>query len=215
MQDRIRVAGTAVVLREGGSGLEILLLHRPTSGSFPGAWVLPGGRVDSDDWTDAMTEADAARNAAVRETAEEAGLRLGDITLLSRWSPPEQTPVRFRTWFFLARDPGEGVRVNPGEIEEAVWMTPEQVFAGHADGSITLFAPTWVTLHGLLGRRGVDEALAAVGEPEYFATHMQTDALGQLALWAGDEEHPSAPGEHGMRHRLRMGAPPWHYQRTA
>ncbi|BDZ38705.1 NUDIX domain-containing protein [Microbacterium suwonense] len=110
----IRVAGTAVVLRDGRAGLESLLLRRPASGSFAGAWVFPGGRVDPGDTAEGMGEADAARNAAVRETAEEAGIRIGDLTLFSRWVPPEETPVKFRTWFFLARDLGDRVRSNPG-----------------------------------------------------------------------------------------------------
>jgi recombination protein RecT len=81
-----RPASTAVLLRDGGSGPELLLLKRLRSAGFvPGAWVFPGGRVD---------EADAAEDlvgllgalprgpdpsywlAAIREVFEETGVLL-------------------------------------------------------------------------------------------------------------------------------------------
>lgn len=45
-----RPAATIVLLRDGDSGLEALLLRRHRSSGFvPGAWVFPGGRVDAGD----------------------------------------------------------------------------------------------------------------------------------------------------------------------
>jgi 8-oxo-dGTP pyrophosphatase MutT (NUDIX family) len=210
----LRIAGTAVVLRDGPGGMETLLLRRPQSGSFPGAWVFPGGRVDPADGVDAATETDAARNAAVRETREEAGIRVHDLAVLSCWTPPAETPVRFRTWFFLAREQGDEVRTNPGEIEEAAWLTVERVFTRHAAGELVLFPPTWVTLHGLLLHRSVDEAFAALDamvDPALFDTRLAPD--GRLAMWSGDEAYPDGPGAVGARHRLRMGSLPWVYER--
>lgn len=210
----MRVAGTAVVLRDGDGGLETLLLRRPKSGSFPGAWVFPGGRVDPADADGAETEADAARRAAIRETSEEAGIRVHDLAAISCWVPPTETPVKFRTWFFLAREDDEEVRPNPGEIEEALWLTPHRAFERQAEGTLTLFPPTWVTLHRLLAYRTVDEAYTGWGEVQQFATHMRKVAAGTLVSWAGDEEYPDAPGPVGARHRLLMGTPPWEYQRS-
>lgn len=212
-QGEIRIAGTAVVLRDGADGLETLMLRRPSSGSFADAWVFPGGRVDPDDWTDAADEAAAARAAAVRETREETALRIADATLLSRWIPPADQPVKYRTWFFLARDLGDMVRANPGEIEEAVWMTAAQAFERHQAGDMTLFPPTWVTLHGLLGHPTVDDALAAVGEPARYATNLREGPDGRFALWEGDAEHDREPGAADARHRLLMGSLPWRYER--
>lgn len=212
--EAIRIAGTAVVLRDAADGPQTLMLRRPSTGSFAGAWVFPGGRVDPDDWADAADEADAARSAAVRETFEETGLRIADVTLLSRWTPPAEQPVKFRTWFFLARDLGDEVRTNPGEIEEAVWVTAAQAFARQEAGEMTLFPPTWVTLYGLLGHRTVAEALAAVGEPVHYATNLRDGAEGRFALWAGDAEHDEQPGAADARHRLLMGSLPWRYERS-
>src|SRR5258706_16043829 len=99
-------AATVVLVRDGGGGLETLLLRRNSKIAFGGMWVFPGGRIDETDW-DGVPPGDelaAARRAAVRETREEAGLTIAEETLvaLSHWSPPALAPKRFLTWFFLA-----------------------------------------------------------------------------------------------------------------
>lgn len=209
----IRVAGTAVVLRDGRDGLQTLMLRRPASGSFANAWVFPGGRVDPADHDDLGGEPASARNAAVRETREEAGIRVHALVPLSCWVPPAETPVRFRTWFFLARERGDDVHPNPGEIDEAAWMTPQRALDAHAEGALTLFPPTWVTLHAMLAHRTVDEALAVGGEVPTYETRMLTTPTGMRAMWAGDEEYPDVPGAVGARHRLIMDTLPWVYER--
>ncbi|MEJ1088886.1 NUDIX hydrolase [Microbacterium sp. Mu-80] len=211
----IRLAGTAVVLRDGRDGLETLLLRRPATGSFANAWVFPGGRVDPADRDGADDESASARNAAVRETREEAGIRVHSLVPLSCWVPPAETPVRFRTWFFLAREHGDDVHPNPGEIDEAAWMTPRRAFDAHAEGALTLFPPTWVTLHALLAHRTVDEALAVAGAGDVptYETRMLATPTGMRAMWAGDEDYPDVPGAAGARHRLIMDALPWVYER--
>lgn len=210
----MRVAGTAVVLRDSADGLQTLMLRRPDRGSFPGAWVFPGGRVDPGDEAGAETEADAARVAAERETLEEAGIGIRDLTPLSCWTPPAEQPVKYRTWFFLSRFAGGEVHANPGEIEEAVWLTPQQALDRHAAGGLTLVPPTWMTLHGLLSHRTVEAALAAAGESVPFATRMGTDEQGRFVMWEGDERYPDRPGAAGARRRLLLGALPWRLQQS-
>lgn len=97
-------AATAVLLRNGSAGLEVLLLRRNRSTRFvPGAYVFPGGTVDagdaaselSDYWKDLSPAAAAKRlglsqnadppalayySAAVRETFEETGLLVASHT---------------------------------------------------------------------------------------------------------------------------------------
>lgn len=214
MDATMRVAGTAVVLRDGAAGLETLLLRRVETGSFAGAWVFPGGGVEPADAGGGGSETEAARRAAARETAEEAGISIDDLRVLSCWTPPAEAPVRYRTWFFLARDRGDELALNAAEVADAAWVTPAQAFDGHLDGSVALFPPTWVTLHGLLPHRTVDEAYAAAGEVQHFVTHARTTPSGRLLTWAGDEEHPHQPGAPGARHRLIAGAVPWQYERS-
>lgn len=79
-------AATAVLLRDGDAGLEVLLLKRHrASGFVPGAYVFPGGRVDDADGDDAYRgrvrgAADSPPLrfwvAAARELFEETGVLL-------------------------------------------------------------------------------------------------------------------------------------------
>lgn len=79
-------AATLLVLRDGASGLEVLMTARHQEAGFAsGAWVFPGGKVEADDATlraqargGAALDDDAFahRAAAIRETFEEGGLLL-------------------------------------------------------------------------------------------------------------------------------------------
>ncbi len=76
-----RPAATVVVATQGGSGLELLLLHRPADARFgAGAWAFPGGAIDADDaratWENRIPAAGeaAACVAALRELFEETGI---------------------------------------------------------------------------------------------------------------------------------------------
>ena len=65
-------AATVVPLRDGPEGLEALLLLRNARLDFVGgAWVFPGGRIDTADRIAARNDTDAARIAACREALEE------------------------------------------------------------------------------------------------------------------------------------------------
>src|SRR6478735_3825846 len=107
----IPVAATVVIVRDGPTGPEVLMIERPDRGSFAGAWVFPGGKLEPGDEgpigdATAPEEADATR-AAVRETREETGLEVAasDLVTLSVWDPPPGIPLRIRTWFFLVPAP--------------------------------------------------------------------------------------------------------------
>lgn len=209
---RLPEAATVVLLRDGAASIETLLLERPDRGSFAGAWVFPGGKVEAGD---ARDDHDATlRAAAVRETAEETGMHLqaGDLVPLSRWTPPERMPVRIRTWFFLAADPGGGLVLQPDEAISARWLGPADALAAHGAGALVLYPPTWVTLHALTRVATVAEALANAADAgvQRFDT---VAADGGLMLWQGDAEHPGEPTENGI-HSLETATLPWRYRRT-
>src|SRR5262249_17295017 len=125
-----RPAAAVVFLREGERGCEVLLLQRNTKLSFHGgAWVFPGGRIDEADYAAGSDSADiiaAARRAAVRESMEEAGLRVdaARLVLFSRWVTPVGLPKRFEAWYFAAPAGTEAVRVDGGEILDHRWVRP-------------------------------------------------------------------------------------------
>ena len=219
----IPVAATAVLLREGRHGPEVLLIERPDRGSFAGAWVFPGGKLDPSDGGPAEAgtapeEADA-RRAAVRETREETGLEIAASALitLSCWDPPPGLPLRIRTWFFLGEAPAGDLALEPGEAVAAEWIRPAEALERHARGELTLYPPTWVTLHGLTEALDVEGALAAarIRQPQVFETQVRRGPTGPVFYWREDAEYDAdrTDAASGARHRLEVGSSPWIYTR--
>lgn len=104
----IRAAG-AVVLRPGEAEPEVLVVHRPRYDD----WSLPKGKLDEGESTPA---------AAVREVAEETGVRI-------RLSTPLDT-TRYRTdqgrkevhwWIGVPLDSGAAAAVDIDEVDEVAW----------------------------------------------------------------------------------------------
>lgn len=170
-------------------------MRRPDRGSFSGAWVFPGGKVEQPDHRVGAEEQDDARRAAVRETFEEVGLVITDPVVLSRWQPPAEAPVRIRTWFFLADAPNGVLRVSADEVVDAVWITPADALQKHAAGEWVLFPPTWVTLHQLSRFDSREAALAAGGVARHFSTRVVESDRGTAFEWEGL--------------RLETGSLPW------
>jgi 8-oxo-dGTP pyrophosphatase MutT (NUDIX family) len=219
-------AASAVLVRDAPGGLQALMVRRSAAASFaPGAWVFPGGRVDPADRVgDEAAELDPdaaelvwARRAAVRETAEEAGLIVDPDGLrpLSRWTPPPGAPRRFGTWFFLGRAPDAEVVVDGQEIVDHRWTRPADALAARDAGEMELLPPTWVTLWTLARDPDVDAALRAVPRaPESFETRLARVPGGFAAMWHGDAGYGAGdPTLAGPRHRLVMMEGGWIYQR--
>ncbi len=181
--DDLPVAGTVVLLRDGGGGLEVLLMRRPDRGSFAGGWVFPGGKVDDEDRRPGESEIDDARRAGIREVAEEVGLEVSGLVPLSTWHPPVEAPTRIRTWFFLAQAPTAPAVPSPAEVDEIAWSSPAAALARHASGEWTLFPPTWVTLHRLASYDDARSALAAAGAPALFRTRVIEREGGRDFAW--------------------------------
>ena len=254
----VPVAATVVVLRDAPSGLEVLMIERPDRGSFAGAWVFPGGKLEpGDQLTSDELEEDVARRAGVRETVEETGLVVDPaaLTTLSCWDPPPGLALRIRTWFFLApagdvaRDSptdsrtgegaagnartgegaarnartgegaarnartGEGADVNalilsPDEAVAAEWIRPADALARHGRGELTLYPPTWVTLHALADHADTESAVSAarLGGIQRFETVARRGGEGPMLLWQGDEAYEGGTGsENGAEHESVAG----------
>jgi 8-oxo-dGTP pyrophosphatase MutT (NUDIX family) len=222
-------ACTVVLLRDGASGLEVLMLERPgTSSAFAGAWVFPGGKVDPGDRIGpegaALTDVQGAYVAGLREVAEETGLQLApeNLVWLSQWTPMQRLPRRFRTWFLIAAAPVTEVVLNPGEHENYAWLAPAEALRRHGAGTLTLAPPTWVTLYHLAEFTTSAEALTRTAAATPFAYESllvehdagdSTPGAPAGIMWHGDAEYPGqAPV--GARHRITMTALPWVYEST-
>lgn len=212
-----RLAATAILLRDGESGLETLMMKRPTNGSFADAWVWPGGAVERQDQELGIApneaEGAAALAAAVRETWEETGLRPDPDSFLAHaiWSPPQEISPRFRTWFFMGPNPGGEPVPHEAEVVELDWVSPAAMLEAHAREEIILAPPTWVTLFQISGSKSAAEALErCAAEPfEHFETRVRED--GKLFCWFGDSEFEDEGGTGTGRHRLEAATRPWRY----
>jgi 8-oxo-dGTP pyrophosphatase MutT (NUDIX family) len=186
-----RQAASVIVLRGGAGGLEVLLLRRnPASRFMGGAWVFPGGAVDAHEG-----EGDSAhRAAAVREVAEEAGLRLPDPAALvkfSRWITPPEVTIRFDTHFFLAQaPPGQEPRPDGSEMVDLRWHTPDAALDAGRRGELELVFPTIKHLEQLAAFRSTDELLE-------WATGREVVAVEPRVRITGETARVVLPGEPG------------------
>jgi 8-oxo-dGTP pyrophosphatase MutT (NUDIX family) len=209
----IHPAATIVLIRDGDQGLEALLVQRSKAVKHMGGmWVFPGGRVDDADHEDAANEYEAAVNAAVRETHEEAGLRIrrDQLVYQSHWTTPEGARKRFSTWFFLAiLDDDQEVVVDGGEIAHHRWFRPQQAFEEIEDDGnpFRLMPPTFVSLVDIADYYDSDAAAAALGQRDaiIYRPRMIFVEDGICFLYEGDAGYETEDQEvPGPRHRTYM-----------
>lgn len=215
-------AATVIPIRDGESGVEVLMLRRNARGAFGGMWVFPGGKVDPGDLAEypaGYDELHGARRAAVREAWEEARMRLrpDELVVLSFWMPPPAAPRRFATWFFISPVHGDAeVVVDEGEIHEHRWLSPSSAMALRESGEIELAPPTFMTLWWIARHPTAASAMteARSRPPERFETHLAVrDGKLLATLWAGDAGYEDGDiDREGPRRRLVFGSGGWEVQ---
>src|SRR5918999_1063846 len=151
-----RQAASIIVLRDSPDGPEVLLVQRnPKQRFMGGAWVFPGGAVQTEDSDHAA--------AAIRELKEEAGIDLppdAEVVTWSRWITPEKVKVRFDTWFFVAEaPPGAEATADGSECVDARWLRPAAALEAHGRDELMLVFPTIKHLEALALAESVDDAL--------------------------------------------------------
>ena len=95
-------------------------------------------------------------------------------------------------------------------------MYPGEALERRDAGEIELAPPTWITLNSLSGHANTRDALEATRarEPERFETRIAVESEGPIAMWKGDAGWPEGDANQpGARHRLRMNAGQWVYER--
>jgi 8-oxo-dGTP pyrophosphatase MutT (NUDIX family) len=215
-------AATVVLMRDGPEGVEALLVQRSKAVKHMGGmWVFPGGKIDIDDYVQEDEHYEAAVNAAIRETQEEAGLVISadQLVYLSHWTTPEGAKKRFSTWFFLAiLHQDQEVEVDGGEISAHRWICPHRAFAESDDAreQLRLMPPTYISLLDISAYNNCYEAQQAIGGREaiIYAPRVATVEGGMCFLYNGDAGYSdSDPDVQGVRHRTYMVNGQLDYQR--
>ncbi|MDA8067842.1 MAG: NUDIX hydrolase [Actinomycetota bacterium] len=160
-----RPAATVILIQGTRDGFELLMVRRnPEARFMAGHWVFPGGAVDPRDGTGQA----GLRAAAARELREEAGIKLdqgGELVAYARWITPERAPIRFDTWFYLARAPhGQQPSVDGAEVVAARWLTPGRALELHASGTLELAFPTRKQLEQLAAYASAEQLIAHARE---------------------------------------------------
>jgi 8-oxo-dGTP pyrophosphatase MutT (NUDIX family) len=186
-----RLAATVILLRGGSQALEVLLAQRnPEARFMGGAWVFPGGAVNTEDG-----DGEPGRKAAaIRELSEEAGVDLDDpgaLVAFSRWITPAVVKIRYDTWFYLAEAPEQAQpRVDGSEMVDARWFGPQDALQAHRAGEIMLVFPTIKHL----------EQLSSFGSARALIEHARTRTVEPVqprVIGTGETARIVLPGEPG------------------
>jgi tRNA (cytidine/uridine-2'-O-)-methyltransferase len=168
---------------DDGRGRILLLrrAHEPARGRLG----VPGGFVDP---------GETAEAAARREAREETGLELGALEFLGGWpNAYEWRGVSYPVLdlYFTAPARGEPAASAPHEVDECLWLHPEEV-----DPDALAFTSTRAAFEAFVARRGLRPAPArralhvVLVEPEI---HWNTGNAGRTCLAAGARLHLVEP----------------------
>jgi 8-oxo-dGTP pyrophosphatase MutT (NUDIX family) len=110
-------AAVALILREGGEGLEVLFIERASRDGDPwsGDLGFPGGKIEPGDA--------GPREAAERETREELGLDLAAARYLGRLADIAGAHVPIRVSCFVYGLTGNSPLMPGGEVRDAFWVS--------------------------------------------------------------------------------------------
>ena len=190
-EEDARPAAAVIVMRGGSERLELLLVQRTHAARFMGgAWVFPGGSVDTSDGAGQP----GLRAAARRELREESGIELAaraELVPYMRWITPARRRPRFDTWFFLTIAPADATpRVDGSEIVAFRWTSAEAALRAASADQLLLTFPTIKQLEQL-GRFASAEELLA------HARGIEVRPIQPRIVGSGERARILLPGEPG------------------
>lgn len=81
-------------------------------------------------------------------------LNLDQLQYFGHRVTPEKSPIRFDTRFFLAKLPiGQSPKPDRYEIDEAVWITPDEAISAYRQGKMPMVSPTINSLFSILNHQ--------------------------------------------------------------
>jgi 8-oxo-dGTP pyrophosphatase MutT (NUDIX family) len=123
--DHPRPAAAVAFVRDTTGGIQIYLSRRPAHFRyFPGAFVFPGGRAETDD-------ADM-KATACREVKEEIGVEIdpGRLALLRETHTAAHAGPVYHLFIFACQVDREfATSINTDEIDEEIWITARDALA--------------------------------------------------------------------------------------
>ncbi len=106
-----RRGAVAVICREQ----RLLVIRRSQQVEAPGTYCFPGGAIES---------GETPEEAVCRELQEELGVRVQPLRLL--WQSVTAWSVEL-SWWLTELDASAQVQPNPAEVEQVLWLTPDQM----------------------------------------------------------------------------------------
>ena len=149
-----RITSTAIIYKKDGEGFKYLITKRSaTKKAFPNKWTVPGGGLETDDYTNTPADNEnqwyrAIETSLRREIAEEVDLKVGELKYLLdvAFIRPDGLPVIVLS-FYGPYKSGE-VKLDEDNVEY-VWATVKE-------------AVDYDLIHGILGEiEAVDKILQA------------------------------------------------------
>jgi len=142
--------------------------------AFEETGILVGHRADGtppptaaqDEAVDALRDDVMEDRASFAEALDQMESRLDGeaVAYLAHWITPEPEPRRYDTRFFAARvAPDAEPIVDPREMTDAIWVTPQAALRRYHEGDLPLVFPTIKTLQQLRSYASVAEALEDLG----------------------------------------------------
>jgi len=226
----IQPAATVILLRPNNSptekineAFEVLLLQRNSSLDFASSqWVFPGGKIEAEDASNQHQPLAIAKQAAVRESAEEAGITLDadSFHYFAHFTGPSGEKKRFSTWFLLGGlSEHQDIKIDDSEIVAYQWLSPSAALMQHKKGQLKLFPPTFWSLQQLLCYRDIEQALQAAQIQEtsdqvpHFKPRLAKQEQRLHVLLEGDCAYASGDlSLEGVKKRIVMGDTGWLWQ---
>lgn len=199
-----------MLARDHRGTLEVLLLKRNKALAFAGGlWVFPGGKIEDQELEDSASELEAAKLAAVRETKEEANLKVNPENLIffRHWTTPVVEPRRYATWFFFGvlESAETEVQIDDSEIKEHLWIEPQAALDKFRDKKLAMMPPTLMSLQLIRKCSSVEDVRNLLQQEEvaFILPVLKRKGKTMVCMYEGDAGYKGAdPDAPGARHRM-------------